>query len=241
MRVHASTLLLVFLPFLGSGSPRPEAFFLLGLFFVTLLLHEAGHALFARVRGLEVSEIVLLPIGGYTQARIETGDWKSELVVVVGGPAVNLALAALCFLLLGDARASGGAFDPARFAPGPDLFTREGFLARAFQANAVLGLLNLCPVWPMDGGRILRAALVPAAGLARATRISASVARAVAIGVIAFSTREPAWMLPASIFGIFCWRQADREERRVRFLEAHRRVLATRPPLAERLEPGVPS
>lgn len=237
LRIHASTIVLALFPLLQPDTPVLASLASIGLVIATLLVHEFGHAIAARLRGLDVTEVVILPIGGYTQTRMEAGDWRSELAVVAGGPLVNLALAAGTFFFVRDAVLSGAAFDARVLSPSEGLFTTDGFLLRLFLVNAVLGVLNLFPAWPLDGGRILRAALVPVFGLVTATRVAARASQTLSVVVLGLSTRDPSFMLLASVFVFFCWRQASLEERRVRLLSSHRRALAARAPDPQ---PGAP-
>ena len=115
--------------------------------FTCVLLHEYGHAMAARYFGIPRHGITLLPVGGVAQlARIPRSSWQ-EFVIAIAGPAVNVVLGSLIFLVLFD---SGRALTP----------WVELLLYRLLYINAGLFLFNMIPAFPMDGGRICRASSV---------------------------------------------------------------------------------
>jgi stage IV sporulation protein FB len=141
--------------------------------FACVVLHELGHAAAARRYGIATPDITLLPIGGLARLeRIPEEPWR-EIAVALAGPAVNVAICLLLALVL------GGVPAPAEGLSVED--PRAGFLARLFWVNAFLVLFNLIPAFPMDGGRVLRAALALGMPHARATRVAARVGQGVAI------------------------------------------------------------
>jgi Zn-dependent protease len=118
-----------------------------GLFLGSLLAHEIGHALVARRAGLRVRGITLWLLGGVAQLEDEPASPRDELRVALVGPAVSLALAA-AFGLAAAALAVAGA--PA---------VAVAVIAWLAFVNVVLGLFNLLPAAPLDGGRVLRGLL----------------------------------------------------------------------------------
>jgi Zn-dependent protease/CBS domain-containing protein len=116
-------------------------------FYVALLAHEVSHALVARHEGIEVHRLTLWILGGIAELRGEPASAGADLRIAGVGPAVSLGLAgvfAVTAALVG-------------LANGPDLAVATiGWLAGI---NFVIGLFNLIPAAPLDGGRILRAAL----------------------------------------------------------------------------------
>jgi Zn-dependent protease len=140
--------------------------------FACVVLHELGHAYAARWYGIPTRSITLYPVGGV--ARLERMPKRPgpELVIALAGPAVNFALAGV----LGAAHAAGSWIDP---AAGESLV---GELVRLLiWVNLALGLFNLIPAFPMDGGRVLRAILAGRLGRLRATEIAASVGQTLAL------------------------------------------------------------
>jgi Zn-dependent protease/CBS domain-containing protein len=148
------------------------------LLFVIVTLHELGHSFAALEYGVPVKEIVLLPIGGVAQLGRIPENPIQEFVIAIAGPAVNFVLAVLmggvAYLLQIDL------IGPLRqLADGPTLSFGSVF-AYLFVYNIFLGVFNLIPAFPMDGGRVLRALLATRLNYVRATTIAVRVGRAMA-------------------------------------------------------------
>lgn len=143
------------------------------LLFLCVLLHEYGHALTARRFGIRTRHITLLPIGGLALLESMPTDPKKEILVALAGPAVNLVIAAAAFLLLQVA-------PPGMTVPG---MAGLGFLEALIAANLTLAIFNLLPAFPMDGGRVLRAALSFRMDRLRATQIAANLGKVLAGGL----------------------------------------------------------
>ena len=140
--------------------------------FASVAVHELAHTLVALGRGGKVRDITLMLLGGVSHFERIPERPGTEALVAVIGPVVSLVLAGLLFLLL------------RLFAQGPaDL--RLGLFYLAY-LNLLLGLFNLLPAFPMDGGRVLRAALATRLSRGRATAIAARVGMvaAVILGII---------------------------------------------------------
>jgi Zn-dependent protease/CBS domain-containing protein len=127
------------------------------LFFVSILLHELGHAAMALRHGLRTRSITLFVFGGVAQLEKDPKDGRVEFWMAAAGPAVSFALAGLFY---------AGAALPFL---GPSAAAVAKYLA---MINLMLALFNLVPAFPMDGGRLLRGALWGPLGKARATRIA---------------------------------------------------------------------
>jgi Zn-dependent protease len=128
-------------------------------YFVSLILHELGHALVARRLGIPIVGIDLWFFGGLSQMRREPKNAGEELKVAAAGPAVTLTLFALC-LAAGTAVASSTRFTDAALmrqgvmtTPALALIGWLGFI------NALLFVFNIVPAFPLDGGRIARATI----------------------------------------------------------------------------------
>lgn len=156
----------------------------------SIVLHELGHAWAARRLGCRAREIVLLPVGGVASIERMPAGPRGEIVLAAAGPAVSLALALLLHVAAGALGRTGAR----------DLSLWAGFLGHA---NLLLGLFNLIPSFPMDGGRILRAALAPYLGRLLATKATAFLGRAIAvvIGLSALMARPVnVWNLALAVF-----------------------------------------
>ena len=150
---------------------------LVGIVFGSVVLHELGHALVAQGSGVPAKAIILLPIGGVTildeaHALPDAIDgWKRDIRIAVAGPLVNLFIAGLSAFVLITA------------IPGFSLTARpllhsSALLRSIVWANLYLGLFNLLPAYPMDGGRVLRALFARRVDMVQATQ------RAVRIGQV---------------------------------------------------------
>lgn len=127
------------------------------LFFVSILLHELGHAVVALRHGLRTRSITLFIFGGVAHLEKDPKDGRAEFWMAAAGPVVSLTLA--------------GLFYTCATLPlvGPSAVAVAKYLALI---NLILALFNLVPAFPMDGGRLLRGALWGSLGKARATRIA---------------------------------------------------------------------
>lgn len=142
------------------------------VFFLSILLHELSHSLMAKARGIDVRGITLFLFGGSTDADLSTRKPGDEFAVTVVGPLTSFGIAAV---LWGAASAAGPLGDPV-----------PGMIAYLAWLNLALGLFNLLPGFPLDGGRILRSATWKATGsLERATRIASTVGQFVGYALVA--------------------------------------------------------
>lgn len=185
----------------------------LALVFACIVAHELGHSLTARAYGIQTRRIVLLPIGGMAQfTRIPRAP-KKELLITLAGPAVNFVIVLLLLPLIGPR----ALYDSARelFGLGGGAFT-PGLLEVLALFNLLMGAFNLLPLFPMDGGRILRAVLATRFDYLRATRLAVWTAKPLLIAGIAATLfyGEPPW-LPAIVFG-FIFLGGEAEYRMVR-------------------------
>lgn len=152
----------------------------LGLF-LSVLLHELGHALIARRYGVKTRRIILWLLGGVAQLERIPREPAKELAIALAGPAVSFALA-LGFHLL---KTPQGAW---------------GFLSHyLFLVNLSLGLFNLLPALPLDGGRVYRALLALRKPYLQATRqaVALSGALAWALGLFGLLVLNPLLVLIA--------------------------------------------
>lgn len=156
------------------------------LLFLCVVLHEFGHAFTAKYFGVNVPYITLLPIGGLAQLERMPRKPGQEFLIAIAGPAVNFVLALLLLplaLLAISLSARAGAASISYFGlmRAAQSMSLTGLLLSLASMNLALGLFNLLPAFPMDGGRILRALLALRLRYVRATRIAVLVGRGMAI------------------------------------------------------------
>jgi len=195
----------------GTWRDGVHAVLLILAVFVCVVLHEFGHSLQVKRYGIVVRDIILLPIGGMARAeRIPENPWQ-EIVVAISGPLVNFALVGLFFGVLW---LSGGSFTPG-----------DDFVSELIAINLVLGLFNLIPAFPMDGGRVLRALLAYRFSYLRATHYARSVGQVIALGFVGlgFYYKELI-MLPIIAVFIFFGAMSEENLVRARTLFEGRRV-----------------
>jgi Zn-dependent protease len=156
-------------------------------FFGSILLHELGHALQARREGIEVNGIDLFFFGGVMKMSRDTTTPGQEFRVAVAGPLVTLAIVVVgglvCLALIG-----WDTFSRAARLDGVDITGPfELWLSFLVSANVLLLAFNLVPAFPLDGGRIARAAAWKVTGdRGRATRLSAYLGQGFAALLIGY-------------------------------------------------------
>lgn len=198
IEINLSFLLLLGIVFVAYGG-------LVGVMVVSLafgfvLLHELGHAVVARKLRVNVSGIELGFLGGAAKMTNLPTTANTELLIAAAGPAVSLVLGGVGLGLAA-------------------LFNSQ-LLALVGWINLVIAGFNLIPALPMDGGRILRAALSKRMSFVRATDVSVTVARVAAIGFVI-------WGLTAGIYQLlilapFLWIMGSREKMLARMLADER-------------------
>jgi Zn-dependent protease len=137
------------------------------LLYLSVLIHELSHCVVARAFRLPVRRILLYPLGGFSEIEQEPPTPGQEFLVSAAGPAMSLLLAALGFGV-------------------HELFHPPGITGvlvdRLILANAVVGVFNLLPGLPLDGGRVLRAGLWKITGKnTYSTTLAAWAGRVIAI------------------------------------------------------------
>lgn len=150
------------------------------LLFVIVVLHELGHSVAAQNYGVPVKQIVLLPIGGVAQLGRFPEEPIQEFVIAIAGPLVNFGLA-LVFLLVASLFQFGGVWEnPFTMLERLESLSPMSIFNYVFVSNLFLGIFNLIPAFPMDGGRVLRALLASRMNYARATSIAVAVGQTMA-------------------------------------------------------------
>jgi Zn-dependent protease/predicted transcriptional regulator len=215
IRIHLTFLfLLIFVWFTQSatmgtgGAARGLA--LVVIIFGSVVLHELGHALLARRHGLVVRGIILLPIGGMTlmeEPGPERANPARDIRIAMAGPLINLIIA------------GGAAIVIVAISPKVNLlgqpWVHAANLPRALVwSNLFLGVFNLLPAYPMDGGRILRALLAERMDYVLATRRAVVIGQTFATLLMLVGLVWNAWLV---LIGFFLFVGAQMEDRSVLF------------------------
>jgi len=140
------------------------------LFFVSVLIHELAHSLVARSQGIPVRSITLFLFGGVSNIQREPPSPRAEFLITIVGPITSLVLG---FLLTWLAGVSARPFDTMTGSEAAiaQLNPVTTILLWLGSVNILLGIFNLIPGFPLDGGRVLRSILWAITGnLRRATR-----------------------------------------------------------------------
>ena len=180
------------------------------LFLASLLAHELAHALVARRNGIEVDSIVLWLLGGVAELRGDAKTPGADFRVAIVGPLTSIVLGVVFGLAAAALRWLGVSGLPV------------GVLAYLAGTNVVLAVFNLIPAAPLDGGRVLRAALWRLRGDRHAAAVSAArVGRIlgfvlIAIGVLQVVTGAGLGGLWLALIGWFVVSAATVEEQQAR-------------------------
>lgn len=193
------------------------------VFFTCVVLHEFGHSLMALRFGVGVRRILLMPIGGMAEFDSIPRQPARELLITLAGPAVNFVIAGAIAIAFGV---------PAGWPFGEYHFYADatGFAQLVMHWNLIMGIFNLAPVFPMDGGRILRALLATQLPYVRATFIAATIAKVLAgVGAIVAVVVFQQFLLAVLFAFIFFAGEMElRAVRRREMEDAHWRAVLAR-------------
>jgi Zn-dependent protease len=196
IELNPSFLLLLGVVFVGFGGLL--GVLVVAIAFASVLLHELGHAVVARYYHVDIAGIELGFLGGAAKMTSMPRKAKHEIAIAAAGPIVSIAL---------------GVFG---LAIGAGL--GSGLVATVGWINLVLAAFNLIPALPMDGGRILRAALSYRFSYVRATELAIKVARVAAVGFALLGLAGSYQML---ILAPFLWLMGSRELVQARLIQDH--------------------
>ena len=237
LSLHVSFLLLLayfgFEGYADGGVPAMLwSMFLLLAFFACVVLHELGHSFTGRRFGVNVRRILLMPIGGMAQFdSIPREPWH-EFLMTIAGPAVNFAIVAVLWFPVSF---------PASWDPAASPTSLADLGRWLLIGNLYMGVFNLLPAFPMDGGRILRAFLATRLPYVRATFWAATVGKALAIAgmVVGLWLGHYLWVI---LFGfIFLAGEGEyRAIRRQEWIEEQWRSVAARFPYTTPTTPNEP-
>ncbi|MGB2727437.1 MAG: CBS domain-containing protein [Halobacteriota archaeon] len=176
------------------------------LFFSTLLFHELSHSVVAQSYGVHIRSITLFVIGGVAQMEEIPKEPRKEAKISAAGPALSLSIGALSYAIY-------YVFGPVSPAEIEATFKNATLIVVGIIAfyNIVIGLFNLIPAFPMDGGRILRALFATRMPYIDATRSAVAVGKsfAFAMGIFGLFVLSPILIAIA----IFIYFGASEEEK----------------------------
>jgi Zn-dependent protease/CBS domain-containing protein len=223
--IIALLITLMFAPSVGYHIPEIEngkyavSFAYAVLLYASVLIHELGHAFTAMRFGLPVKRITLQLLGGVTEMGRESDTPRREFTIAGAGPALSLLLGAAAWVAIHALGGDPGGLSGSTAASNPDdsvqmRITLE-LLDALMYANIAVGIFNLLPGLPLDGGIMLRAALWRVTGHSnRATMAAGHVGRGLAvvvffipIGLDVFADREPdvVSVIWGGLLGGFIW------------------------------------
>lgn len=215
-----------------EGGIDTDALFSVGIWvtmvFIAVLLHEYGHAIMARLLGVGTKKIVVYPLGGGAYLEKMPEEPHKEILIAVAGPLVNILLALsvapliwltenwkrkalLVYILRPESNVPVFGIGPADYA-----------IALFFILNLLLAFFNLLPAYPLDGGRIFRAALTWILGRRRATLVASLMGVAFALVFLGFAIATSDWLfgVGALLVGAFAVVEMFSTQR-TRFLSRH--------------------
>ncbi len=158
------------LPALGLGYMIIITIITTLLFFFSVLFHEMSHSIVAIKNGVPVKRISLFIFGGMAQIEKEPDTPQSEFVIAIAGPAASFFLAAVFGIIWAFAKNIGFIGEPVKYLA---------------LINIMLGVFNLLPGYPLDGGRVLRSIVWKISGsLKRATFVASTAGRVIGFMIV---------------------------------------------------------
>lgn len=164
------------IPLLNTGTYWMMGLISSLLLFITVLLHELSHSLVANQNGLNISKIKLFIFGGVAQLNKEPQSARVEFDVAIAGPTCSFVLH---FIFLGIALMLSPVMPSGDQSPLVAMLMFLSFI------NVFLGIINLLPAYPLDGGRVLRAFLwARTKNLKKATAVVSNIGKFFAVFII---------------------------------------------------------
>jgi Zn-dependent protease len=168
--------------------------------FGCVVLHELGHAFMARHYGIPTLDITMYPIGGVARLTRMPSKPKEEFMIAIAGPAVNVAIAGVLFVVNEIVGTNVSLFEA--------MNTQANVLGLLMWINLGLVVFNMMPAFPMDGGRVFRAALATQMEYRVATHIAALAGQAIAVVFAIYGIMNGMWTLPfVAVFVFIAARQ----------------------------------
>ena len=189
-------------------------------FFTCVVLHELGHSFTAMHYGIGVRRILLMPIGGMAEMDDIPRQPRREFLITLAGPLVNFAIAAVLWAVLWQ-------IDLPEEVPA---YSAAGFASELLLWNLAMGIFNLLPALPMDGGRMLRALLATRMPYLKATFVAVSVGKIITVvgALVALFWAESLLLAALFAFIFFAGEMEYRAAKRREIEDAHWRTVLAR-------------
>jgi Zn-dependent protease/predicted transcriptional regulator len=207
IRIHITFFLLIIFIGLYGGRMQGAQSGLQGmlsiiLIFLCVIIHEIAHSLVARSYGVNVKDIVLLPIGGVSEMEELPQKPRQEINVALAGPLTSIFLAFIFYLVFVFLTPEVRTFKISIF--------QGNLFLNLFIINLLLALFNLLPAFPMDGGRVLRGILGLKMELLKATKIAVGIGEIFAIFLFFYGLFFNPWL---ALIAVFIYLGAEGEKR----------------------------
>jgi Zn-dependent protease/CBS domain-containing protein len=189
--IRAHWTLLIILPYLAIAyATRLGTSWLAGLaiaigLFISVALHELAHTSVAMAAGGRVKDITLMLLGGVSQISRMPDRRGIEALVAAVGPIASIVLGLLLMLM------------------------KNPYVFLVGEMNIAIGVFNLLPAFPLDGGRVLRSLLALRVGAPRATRFAATFGKVAAAALAAWGIVSGAWLLVFVAVFLFIGAEAE--------------------------------
>jgi Zn-dependent protease/CBS domain-containing protein len=178
IELHFTFILLIAAVFILSiPTMQFYTFFIVLFLFVFVVFHELAHSIIARHYGIKVRKIILYPIGGVSEIEEITDNPSQEWRMAVAGPLTSVVLGVA--LLAVSLATSTQTFTIATFTT-----ITGNFLTDLATLNILLGVFNLIPAFPMDGGRVFRALLAERLKYSDATRYAVYIGKIFGVAMV---------------------------------------------------------
>ncbi len=185
-----------------------KGIFLILFVFSCVTIHELMHSLAAMYFGIKVKSITLYPIGGIAAIDKMPDRPRDELVISLAGPASNFVIATVLYIILKNILPYNSLYNILG-----RIDTWQNTLGATIWINVMLGLFNLLPAFPMDGGRVFRALLAQTMNYRKATHIAVITSNVFAAIFIILSLWKGYIML--GLIAVFLYIASNQEQTQV--------------------------
>jgi len=159
------------------------------LLFLFVFVHELGHCIAAKKLGIEVYDIVIWPLGGLARLESSPDNPKTELIIAAAGPVASIMIALVALPIN-------------KFIHNVQAYY---FISFVVEANLWIGLLNLIPAFPLDGGRILRALACLRMSYLKATQNAVYIGKMIIVTGVGIAIATDQNFIVILAIGAFLW------------------------------------